>query len=1203
VNAPPPTTTPVAPAELAYERHGQRVSREAFYRLACDPRRHVAVEACAGAGKTWMLVSRMLRALLDGAEPQDILAITFTRKAAGEMRQRLQQWLQSFAGALPEALARELRLRGVDEARLPAQAQALAALQRRVLDGGRSVDIRTFHGWFASLLRGAPVAMLQRLGLPLQHELLERDDEAVARVWRPFLQAVRDDASLRADFEASVAEHGRHQTLKALENALSRRIEFAMADAAGRVSGGVAPFGEVCPAFAGLAHPDRAFDAGTRARAVMREAADWLLAQRGATARKQGEALARALEADTPDAAALDAMALALLTQKGEPRKLGDDPTVTAAQQLLSDWNDARAQAAAEAHQARMARLTRCLLAEYAALKRARGWIDMNDVERAAREVLADPELGGWLQERLDARVRHLLIDEFQDTNPLQWQALHAWLSSYAGAGQSPSLFIVGDPKQSIYRFRRAEPQVFRAAQDFVRELGGELLSCDHTHRNAPAVLACVNTVLGGAQQAGRYEGFRAHTTESTRPGRVARLPAIARDAVAPPSSAPGAPAWRDSLTTPAVQAEDSLRRLEARQAARFIAARLVGEGGDVGGDVCGHVRGHHSTDGEHGTGGTTNTAGTPMQPRDFMVLARRREPLAWMQEALRELHVPAQLADRRELGDAPEVQDLVALVDALVSPTHNLSLARALRSPLFGLSDEDLIRIAQAVAATASPGTGTQITAAQGTAVQAPATQATVNVAIEPRARPSWLAALTGPEADALLGPTLADVGRRLVRWQSWLRDLPPHDALAEIYRDGAVIERFARAAPPALRGGMVANLQALLGAALDIDAGRYLTAYGFVRALRRGGLPAPAVASDNAVQLLTVHGAKGLEARVVLLLDTDAQATRAETMGVLVDWPGEAPAPARFVFLARESRPPLCARELLAREKQERDREELNALYVALTRAEQELVFSSTEPYTAAPASWWQQVLPLAEPLEAHAPGAAGPKAPQADAPDAGAGGSFRLPVLPAWVGRASSSSVQMPMDGAMDAAIETPTKAANGDSAASRIGQAMHRLLEWMALPSAADTENEARAAHAGDAAPAAGDFIGANAARAQAAVAREFALDADELARAVSLAQRIRGGEAAWIWDATRVAWAGNEVTLHHRGEVLRIDRLLREAGSGHWWVLDYKSALAPERQQDLVDQLRRYRLAVQAARPGETVRCAFITGDGAWREMD
>jgi ATP-dependent helicase/nuclease subunit A len=156
---------------------------------------------------------------------------------------------------------------------------------------------------------------------------------------------------------------------------------------------------------------------------------------------------------------------------------------------------------------------------EYAQLKRERGWIDMGDLERAALALMSDEVLSGWVQERLDARVRHLLIDEFQDTNPLQWQALSAWLSSYSGAGKAPSVFLVGDPKQSIYRFRRAEPQVFKAAQRFVAEgLGGDLLSCDHTRRNAPAIIGLVNQVMGQAQEAHEFDGFRAHSTESVRP-------------------------------------------------------------------------------------------------------------------------------------------------------------------------------------------------------------------------------------------------------------------------------------------------------------------------------------------------------------------------------------------------------------------------------------------------------------------------------------------------------------------------------------------------------------------------------------------------------------------------------------------------------------------------------------------------------------
>src|ERR1043165_3163895 len=102
--------------QAAYEHNGRPVERAAFYAIACDPRRSVAVEACAGAGKTWMLVSRILRALLEegesACEPPEILAITFTKKAAGEMRERLDQWLEQFAERSPEELARELVIRG-----------------------------------------------------------------------------------------------------------------------------------------------------------------------------------------------------------------------------------------------------------------------------------------------------------------------------------------------------------------------------------------------------------------------------------------------------------------------------------------------------------------------------------------------------------------------------------------------------------------------------------------------------------------------------------------------------------------------------------------------------------------------------------------------------------------------------------------------------------------------------------------------------------------------------------------------------------------------------------------------------------------------------------------------------------------------------------------------------------------------------------
>ncbi|MEK9953388.1 MAG: UvrD-helicase domain-containing protein, partial [Curvibacter sp.] len=210
----------------AYERNGAPVAREDFYRIACDPQRHVVVEACAGAGKTWMLVSRILRALLEGTAPQEILAITFTKKAAGEMRQRLMEWLEEFAHADDQRLRQELLIRGVDAARVPALVDPLRQLHRDLLLQGRTVQIRTFHSWFAALLRHAPMATLEELGFPAAYELLEDDAPAIAQLWRPFQARLLREPDLRADYEAVIASHGRSQTEKALEAALQRRVEF-----------------------------------------------------------------------------------------------------------------------------------------------------------------------------------------------------------------------------------------------------------------------------------------------------------------------------------------------------------------------------------------------------------------------------------------------------------------------------------------------------------------------------------------------------------------------------------------------------------------------------------------------------------------------------------------------------------------------------------------------------------------------------------------------------------------------------------------------------------------------------------------------------------------------------------------------------------------------------------------------------------------
>ena len=1094
----------------AYEHNGRPISREGFYAIACDPARSVAVEACAGAGKTWMLVSRMLRALLDGAAPHEILAITFTKKAAGEMRQRLQEWLEDFARRPLAELERELIARGIEPNAAREKREQLQKLYRQTLDAGRPVQIRTFHSWFAALLSTAPLAVLEQQGLPAHYELLEDDAEAVREVWRPFLHTVAQAPALRAAYEACVARHGRAQTHKALESALAKRVEFTLADEAGVVEASVDP--------AALLFPDLAGEGGADdpVLVLLQRERDALLA----AALALGQASARTysekgveLETAVTQADA-DGVLAALFTQKGEPRKFSDKLSgierVRQAQALCERAMAARRQHEAWQHQQRMALLARALIAQFAQLKRERGWVDMNDVERTALVMLSDPVLSGWVQERLDTRVRHLLVDEFQDTNPLQWQALHAWLSGYAGAGggqQAPSVFIVGDPKQSIYRFRRAEPQVFLAAQAFVREgLGGDLLACDHTHRNATGVIAAVNQAMLAAQAQGEYAGFRAHTTESTDPGRLLSLPPIAADDPAP--TADTTPAWRDSLTQPRHEAEETLRMRECAQAAQWVAAQIG--------------------------------AGVP--PREIMVLARKRDRLSALQDALRALHIPCVQPEKAELGEAPEVRDVVALLDALVSPGHNLSLARALKSPLFGVEDDALVQLA---------------------------------LLRREDERASWFDLLQKSER---LPPTLQALGPVLAQYQHWVQTLPPHDALQAIYRDRDVLARYAAAAPAPQRAGVLANLRALLAAALQQGGGRYLTPYAFVRAMKRPGAHAPGRAEAQAVRLLTIHGAKGLEAHSVLLLDTDARPQKAETMGALVDWPGQAPVPRCFVFLASESNPPPSAEQVLAAELAERQREELNTLYVAMTRAKHCLALSCVQATNSAPGSWWSRLAPAMPPESAPQQGSA--LVDEAAAPE--------LAELPHYDPPAPEEAARGPAQvrraalAAGEEDISTPE---------SRLGEAMHQLLEQAGVAGAPLATLRAQGWPE----------------RRLVQLARDFDITPEAARRAAMLAQRVLQGEGAWAWDPAEVERAFNEAPLVHQGQRLRLDRLVRRRGSAAqpaaWWVLDYKSAARPEHRASLQAQLRQYRAAVRAMMSGEPVFAAFLTGDGRMVVVD
>jgi ATP-dependent helicase/nuclease subunit A len=236
---------------------GRRVDAPAFYAAACDPARSCVVEAVRRLGQDLDAglahAARAARRHAAARDPGDHLHA----RRGGEMRERLDQWLADFSTprSTHEQRVRALVDRGVDPARAEALAPELGTLQGRVLAAGRAVEIRTFHGWFAQLLRSAPLALLDRLGVQADAELVEDWREHRPAVHRAFHAELLRDEALRADHAAATAARGRHQLRVWLDTVWDRRVEFELADEAGVLATSVERAEDVWPELAAYAHP------------------------------------------------------------------------------------------------------------------------------------------------------------------------------------------------------------------------------------------------------------------------------------------------------------------------------------------------------------------------------------------------------------------------------------------------------------------------------------------------------------------------------------------------------------------------------------------------------------------------------------------------------------------------------------------------------------------------------------------------------------------------------------------------------------------------------------------------------------------------------------------------------------------------------------------------------------------------------------
>lgn len=1094
-------------AACAYEIGGRAAAAEDFVRAACDPMRSAAVEACAGSGKTWLLVARMLRLLLAGAEPSEMLAITFTRKAAQEMRDRLMLLLRDMALESDETVCGLLRERGVPERESAQLLPAARGLYERVLSSPQHLSIDTFHSWFMRLLQIAPLSAGVPHGYALTESTGELLNEAYIRMMRSVPQA--RNTGLKQALLTLYRLVGDWNAKRLLDAFVAKRAEWwAMEcnDPLGRLR-------ELCGED-GLRDARLALWEDRALLARLRRIA--ALLGKGKPANQE-----RALRIESALTAgasvqAFDALFEQFWDDKGKPRG-HDHRRGKLLQAIEQEYGERAVEAFEEECKAAAGELMRlqcrswepqvlalnqalfaagaAYLEQYQAVKAERRVLDFADLEWQACRLLSDEGHAAYLHSRLDARYKHILLDEFQDTNPLQWHIVRAWLEAYGDDGGKPSLFIVGDPKQSIYRFRRAEPRVFAAATALMKEQGAQVLRTSQTRRNARAIIDALNASFG------LNEIYAPQATLSPHAGAVWRLPLIKAEAAA--SKAAEAPPFflRDPLTMPREEEQDMRRLEEGRAAAKAIlqARREL-------------------------------AATREVRWSDIMLLVKKRTYLAAYESALREAGIPFISDKRGGLLESLEVGDLIALLSFLIAPGDNRALAHVLKSPIVGAGDDDLIALAG-------------------------------------RAEPNWWLRLSAAAAEDASSAVLRRAAFLLQGWLHAAPGLPVHDLLDRILHEGKLVARYAQAAAAPMRSQVIGNIEAFMGLALNLDAGRYPSLPKFIDALRRLQKEAESDAPDeagidaaaDAVRILTIHSAKGLEAPIVVLMDANHSEPLREDLGILCDWPQHASAPEHFSAFGRMAERGAARDEYFDSEERFRKQEDWNLLYVAATRAQQMLIISgvagakNTAADGVCEGSWYARLQGVPEmKLDEHADAAE----------QAAAAEEFELPLFdPPLLAAALSAASGSLMTEAIDE------------------GVALHALLEklthghaWpVALPDAASIARWIRCS---------------------------LALAATVRAQALAI---LSQPQLERFYNPASYRAAHNELELVAGGEMLRLDRIV--VFDDAVWILDYKRNLLDSEQAAYRAQLGRYRLAAQTLFPGKKLKTALITADGKLWEID
>ena len=840
---------------------------------AADPANSTWLSANAGSGKTRVLTDRVARLLLGGLQPQRILCLTYTKAAASEMQNRLFARLGEWAMLPEQKLRKAVSDLGIEGAITAVQLAAARRLFARAIEAPGGLKIQTIHSFCASLLRRFP------LEAGVSPQFSEMDERAAKILQSEIVDAMADgpDAGLVADVARYLTDQ---DFLSLTADICKHRSRFSQ------------PLDQAsaCAMFDLPPHMDMLTllsEVFTGQEPALFGNLIPVLQTGGVT----DQALAQSLLQCLPwqgDLAALRVLEDALLFKDTAATpfgaKIGKVPTkakraelaehMPALEALMTRIADARIHRVALAAVDKtlcLHRFAGAFLPKYNAAKSARGWLDFDDLILNARALLTDPSVAQWVLFRLDGGIDHILLDEAQDTSPDQWAVIAALAQEFSAgvsAREDPrTIFVVGDKKQSIYSFQGADLDAFdRMQQAFGQQLRG--VGQDLADRRLEYSFRSSQAILGLVDATFASEAGQGLGGRVHHESRKPDLPGrVDLWPVCAPSPKPEDGAWYDPVDI--VHDEHPAARL-ARQIAAQI-RQLIDQPTWIPDDK--------ALDNNEGSV-RRFTAG------DVLILVRRRSDIfAEIIRACKQQGLPIAGADRLKVGAELAVRDIQAVLSFLATPEDDLSLAAALRSPLLGWSEAQLYALAQP----------------------------------RPAGQYLWEAlrhhAPCPPETLQLL-QDLRDRADFLRPYELIERLLTRHRGRARLRaRLGAEVEE---------------GIDALLAQAMAYERSAVPSLTGFLGWLASDELQIKRQIDANGglIRVMTVHGAKGLEAPLVILPDT-AQRKAKSNPDLMTLESGQ------VAWSMPSAQTPAALQSAQDTLRARADAEDMRLLYVALTRA----------------------------------------------------------------------------------------------------------------------------------------------------------------------------------------------------------------------------------------------------------------------------